>query len=134
MSRIHRYVLREMLGPTLVGLLAYGLMLLMNLSLEAAEMAIRRDLPLALVVQFVVLSLPRIVVLTLPMAILVGVLVGIGRLAADGEISALRALGYDDRRLVVSAAVLGLVATGATWAIFDLAVPTANYAQHQLQA
>jgi len=134
MSRIHRYVLREMIGPTLVGLLAYGLMLLMNLALEAAEMAIRRDLPLDLIARFLLLSLPRIFVLTLPMAVLVGVLIGVGRLAADGEIAALRAMGYNDRRLIVSAGVLGLLATGLTWLVFDRAVPSANYDQHQLQA
>src|SRR5262245_57840934 len=134
MSRIHRYVFREMLAPTLVGFMAYGLILLMNLSLEAAEMAIRRDLPITLVLQFVVLSLPRIAVLTLPMAILVGVLVGVGRLAADGEIAALRSLGYDDRKLVVSAFALGAGAMVVTWLVFDFAVPKANYAQHQLQA
>lgn len=134
MSRIHRYVIKEMLGPTLVGLLAYGLLLLMNLSLEAAEMAIRRDLPLGLVVWFVVLSLPRILVLILPMAVLVGVLVGVGRLASDGEVAALRALGYNERRLVVSAMVLGGAAAAAAWIVYDFAVPQANYAQHQLQA
>ncbi len=122
------------MGPTLVGLLAYGLILLMNLSLEAAEMAIRRDLPLDLVLRFLVLSLPRILVLTIPMAVLVGVLVGVGRLAADGEIAALRSLGYNERRLVVSALLLGAASAAATWALFDMAVPAANYAQHQLQA
>ncbi|MBI3450465.1 MAG: LptF/LptG family permease [Acidobacteria bacterium] len=134
MNRLQRYVLKEMLGPTFVGLLAYGLVLLMNLSLEAAEMAIRRDLPTGLVLRFIILSLPRIVVLTLPMAVLVGVLVGIGRLAADGEIAALKALGYDVRRLVVAAAALGIGTATITWLVFDLAVPTTNYAQHQLQA
>lgn len=134
MTRIQRYVFRELLGPTIVGMLAYGLILLMNLSMHAAEMMIRRDLPGILVIQFVGLALPRILVLTLPMAVLLGVLVGIGRLAADNELGALRALGFNDRRLLFSALTLGTLCAAVTWLVFDAAVPAANYAQHQLQA
>jgi len=134
MSRISRYVFKEILGPTLLGLLVYGIVLLMNLLLEAAELFIRRDLPLSLVAQFIILSLPRILVLVIPMAVLLGVLVGIGRLTADSEITALRACGYSDRRLVVPVLVLGIAAALASGLLFNLAVPTANYAQHQLNA
>ncbi len=134
MTRIQRYVFRELLGPTLVGVLAYGLILMTNLSMHAAEMMIRRDLPASLVAQFVALALPRIAVLTLPMAVLLGILVGIGRLVSDNELSALRSLGYNDRRLILPALILGLLATALTWLLYDTAVPIANYAQHQLQA
>ena len=134
MSRISRYVFKEILGPTLLGLLVYGIVLLMNLMLEAAELLIRRDLPLSLVAQFIILSVPRILVLVIPMAVLLGVLVGIGRLTADSEITALRACGYSDRRLVVPVLAMGLLATMASAVLFNMAVPAANYAQHQLQA
>ncbi len=134
MSRIQRYVFTEMLGPTFVGLLAYGLVLLMNLALQAAEMMIRRDLPVTLVAQFILLTLPRILVLTIPMAVLLGVLVGIGRLMADNEIRALRAVGFDDRRLVGAALLLGIIASAISFVVYDMAVPAANYAQHRLQA
>jgi LPS export ABC transporter permease LptF/LPS export ABC transporter permease LptG len=134
MTRIQRYVFRELLGPTFVGLLAYGVVLLMNLSMHAAEMMIRRDLSITLVLQFVALAIPRILVLTLPMAVLVGILVGVGRLISDNELGALRALGYNDRRLTFAALSLGILASAATWVIYDTAVPAANYAQHQLQA
>ncbi|HXI03585.1 MAG TPA: LptF/LptG family permease, partial [Candidatus Saccharimonadales bacterium] len=134
MTRIQRYVFRELLGPTFVGLLAYGLILLMNLSMHAAEMMIRRDLPVTLVLEFIALALPRILVLTLPIAVLVGILVGVGRLVADNELGALRSLGYNERSLIVPALALGLLTTALTWFLFDSAVPAANYAQHQLQA
>ncbi len=134
MTRIQRYVLREFLGPTIVGSLAYGLILTSNLSMHAAEMMIRRDLPAHLVAQFVALALPRIAVLTLPMAALLGILVGVGRLVSDNEMGALRALGYNDRKLIRPALTLGLLCTALTWILFDTAVPIANYAQHQLQA
>ena len=134
MSRISRYVFGEILGPTLLGLMIYGAVLVMNLMLQAAELFIRRDLPLAIVVQYMVLSLPRILVLVIPMAVLLGVLVGIGRLSVDSEITALRACGYSDRRLLVPVLLLGGLATLASGALFNFAVPSANYAQHRLNA
>ncbi len=134
MSRISRYVFKEILGPTLLGMAVYGLVLVMNLLLEAAELLIRRDLPLGLVTQYILLSLPRIMVLVIPMAVLLGVLVGIGRLSADSEITALRASGYPDRRLLVPVVALGLLASSISWLLFNQAVPAANYAQHQLNA
>jgi len=134
MSRISRYVLRDMFWPTTLGLLIYGIVMLMNLLLGAAELFIRRDLPLAMVGQYLLLSLPRIIVLATPMAILVGVLVGVARLVSDSEITALRASGYSDRRLMVPVMILGLAATIVSAILFDLAVPASNYAQHQLTA
>lgn len=134
MRRLHTYVFMEMLGPTIVGLLAYGLILLMNLSLQVAEMAIRRDLPISLVGNFILLAIPQILVLATPMAVLLGILIGMGRLASDNEIAALRALGLNERRLIVPAATFGLIAAGFTFLIYDAAVPAANYEQHQLQA
>ncbi len=134
MSRIGRYVLREMFWPTTLGLLIYGVVLLMNLLLGAAELFIRRDLPLAMVGQYLVLSLPRILVLAIPMSVLVGVLVGIARLVSDSEITALRASGHSDRRLAIPVMVLGLAAAIVSAILFNLAVPASNYAQHQLMA
>ncbi len=134
MSRITRYVLRELFWPTMVGLLIYGVVLVMNLLLEAAELFIRRDLPLSLVGRFLLLALPRILVLVIPMAVLLGVLVGFGRLISDSEIKAMRACGYSDRRLLVPVILLGAGGALVSGALFNFAVPAANYAQHQLNA
>jgi len=132
MSRISRYVFIEILGPTLLGILIFGTVLLMPLMLEAAELLIRRDLPLSLVGQYLMLSLPRMLVLVIPMAVLLGVLVGVGRLSSDSEITALRASGYNDTRLLVPVLALGVLGSLTSAALFNLAVPAANYAQHQL--
>ena len=134
MSRIARYVLREMFWPTTLGLLIYGVVLLMNLLLGAAELFIRRDLPLSMVGQYLLLSLPRILVLAIPMSVLVGVLVGIARMVSDSEITALRAGGYSDRKLLIPVILLGLAATIVSAILFNQGVPAANYAQHQLTA
>ncbi len=99
-SRLDRYVLREILGPLGLGFLVYTFILLLQFLFTSAEMIIRRGLPAPIVGQLVLYSLPNIVVLTIPMALLLGVLVGIGRLASDSELVALRSTGMSIYRLL----------------------------------
>ena len=134
MSRISRYAFREMAGPTVLGLLVYGAVLLMNLMREAAELFIRRNLGLPLVTEYLLFSMPRIFVLAMPMAVLLGVLIGIGRMYSDNEITALRSCGLSAKRLLAPVAVLGLLGSIASALLFNIAVPSANYAQHRLNA
>jgi LPS export ABC transporter permease LptF/LPS export ABC transporter permease LptG len=98
-SRLDRYLLREILGPFGLGLLVYTLILLVQQFFDFAEMIIRRGLPAATVGKLLLYSLPSIVVLTLPMALLLGVLLGIGRMASDSELVALRACGVSLYRM-----------------------------------
>jgi LPS export ABC transporter permease LptG/LPS export ABC transporter permease LptF len=129
-----RYLQQELLPPALLGLLFYTFILLMNLMFLVAELAIRQSLPLGLVLQVVALAIPRLLALTTPIAVLVGVMVGLSRLGSDGEIVALRALGVSDAPLYRAALGLGLIGWAIASALLLWAVPEANYAQHALAA
>jgi LPS export ABC transporter permease LptG/LPS export ABC transporter permease LptF len=129
---IARYVFREVLSPTVLGLGVYVLVFVMNALFELAELAMKRDLSTATVVTLLLLYLPRVLVMTIPMAILLGVLVGIGRLSTDSEVIALRAAGISYWKLLGPALALG----AAGWALGSYLIldvePRANYRRHQL--
>src|SRR5690348_8715849 len=93
MRLISRNVLREIVPPFALGLAAYTFLLLLRSLVQLSEMVIRRGAPASLVVRLLLLTLPQVLVLTIPMAFLFGVLIGIGRLSGDSEIVALRASG-----------------------------------------
>ena len=76
-GRLDRYILREILGPLGLGFLVYTFILLLQFLFSSAEMIIRRGLPIGTVVELLLYSLPNIVVLTIPMSLLLGVLVGV---------------------------------------------------------
>ena len=59
-------------------------------------------------------TIPPVLAFTLPIGVLVGVLIGLGRLSADSEIVALHASGISLRRLLLPIGVVAVVATGAT--------------------
>jgi len=107
--RVDRYILSELAGPFALGLLVYTFILLIQLLFGLAEMIIKRGIPAATVGRLLANSLPNILVLTLPMSFLLAVLLGIGRLASDSELIALRASGISLYRILRPVLFMGLV-------------------------
>src|SRR5258708_23147671 len=99
MKILTRYILKEMLGPTFLGFLFYTSIILMKQLFDFAGMIIKRSLPAPMVGKLLLLSLPHIVVLTVPMSLLFGILIAVGRLSSDSEIIAMRALGLSTRTI-----------------------------------
>ncbi|HEY3052156.1 MAG TPA: LPS export ABC transporter permease LptG [Thermoanaerobaculia bacterium] len=99
MKILTRYIFREMIGPTVLGFLFYTSIILMQRLFDLAGMIIRRSLSAVVVGKLLLLSLPHIVVLTVPMSLLFGILIAVGRMSADSEIIAMRALGISTRTI-----------------------------------
>lgn len=99
MSILSRYILKEMIGPTSLGLAFYTSIILMQKLFDMAGLIIKRSLSGTAVLKLLVFSLPNIIVLTLPMSLLFGILIAVGRLSADSEIVAMRALGISTRTI-----------------------------------
>ncbi|HEY4641765.1 MAG TPA: LPS export ABC transporter permease LptG [Thermoanaerobaculia bacterium] len=99
MKILTRYILKEMTGPTVLGLIFYTSIILMQRLFQLAGLIIRRSLPVSTVAKLLLLSLPWIIVLTVPMSLLFGILIAIGRLSSDSEIIAMRALGISTRTI-----------------------------------
>ena len=112
---LDRYLVKETVGPLGLGFLVYTFILLLDALFDAAELIIRRGLPMATVGEILALSLPNIVVLTIPMSLLFGVLIAIGRLSSDSELVALRATGVSlltlYRPILLLSGVLALINT-----------------------
>jgi LPS export ABC transporter permease LptG len=99
MKILTRYIFKEMLGPTALGFAFYTFIILMKNLFDFAGMIIKRSLPASTVGRLLFLSLPHIVVLTVPMSLLFGILIAVGRLSSDSEIIAMRALGISTRTI-----------------------------------
>jgi LPS export ABC transporter permease LptG len=124
--RLYRYVLRELVGPTLLGILVYSFLLLMNELFLIAQQALSRNLPLSMAIKMLVLALPPILTLSIPMSVLLAALVAVGRLSADQEWTAMQAAGRSSRTLAVPLAIYGLLAASTAFLVFAFLVPTAQ--------
>ncbi|OLD64626.1 MAG: hypothetical protein AUI47_05060 [Acidobacteria bacterium 13_1_40CM_2_68_5] len=129
---IWRYVLREMISPTFLGVCVYVLVFLMQAIFDLAELAIKKDLSLRIVITILFFYMPRVLEMTIPMAILLGVLVGIGRLSTDSEVIAMRASGVSYWKILYPVLCVGV----AGWLISSFLIlcvePGANYKRRQV--
>lgn len=133
MRILYRYVWREILPPTLVGFALFTFILLMNYLLRLARMLIEQGVGLPEVSKILLLSLPHIVVLTIPMAVLFGGLVAFGRLSGDSEVIALRAGGVSLYQLAVPALIFAGVAWLLNSYLFMHILPWGNTQLRELQ-
>ncbi|HUF78968.1 MAG TPA: LptF/LptG family permease, partial [Thermoanaerobaculia bacterium] len=127
---LDRYILREIIGPLGLGFLVYTFILLLDALFDSAEMIIRRGLPVRTVGELLLLALPNIVVLTIPMSLLFGVLIAIGRLSSDSELVALRATGVSLLSLYRPILILSGFLAALNTALMVFVLPWGN---HQLQ-
>jgi LPS export ABC transporter permease LptF/LPS export ABC transporter permease LptG len=132
LRRLDRYVLSELIGPLGLGLLVYTFILLLQTFFRLAEMIIKRGLPAATVGELLLYSLPNIVVLTLPMSFLLAVLVGIGRLASDSELVALRSSGVSLYRILRPVLLFATLLAGFNTYLMLQLLPRGNTAYVRL--
>lgn len=93
MRILTRYVLREVSSHALIGAAIFTFVIFMRDLARILELVVRNSAPLPSVAELFFLTLPTALTVTLPMAVLVGILIGLSRLAADSEVTAMRAIG-----------------------------------------
>jgi LPS export ABC transporter permease LptG len=126
MKLLSRYIFKEMITPTVLGFIFYTFIVLMRQLFDIAGMVIKHSLPGSTVFKLLALSLPHIIVLTVPMSFLFGVLIAVGRLSSDSEIIAMRALGISMRMLYRPVFVLSFLIFLATLYLMNVLVPRGN--------
>ena len=93
MRILTRYILREVVTYALLGGLLFTFVLFMRYLLTLMELAIRGAASFEDIARVTAYLLPNLLTLTIPMAVLVGILLGLSRLSSDSEITAMRASG-----------------------------------------
>src|ERR1700686_985873 len=93
MRILTRYILGEVVSHALVGAAVFTFVLFTRDLGRILELVVRNSAPLPSVAQIFFYTIPVALTYTVPMGVLVGFLVGLSRLAADSEITAMRASG-----------------------------------------
>ena len=111
---IDRYIFREIASYGLLGLFVFTFIFFVPQLVRFMDLVVSHSAGMGAIVTLVGCTLPGIFTFTLPMGVLVGVLIGLGRLSADSELIALQALGFDRKRILFPVGVLAVGAAGAT--------------------
>jgi LPS export ABC transporter permease LptG/LPS export ABC transporter permease LptF len=93
MRILTRYILREVTSHALIGAAIFTFVLFTRDLGRILELVVRASAPLPSVAEIFFYTVPLALTYTIPMSVLVGILIGLSRLAADSEITAMRASG-----------------------------------------
>jgi lipopolysaccharide export system permease protein len=133
MRILTKYVLKEHAGPLVFALSALTTLLLLNQVAKQFGNLVGKGLSWWVIGEFFALTLPFIVAMTLPMAVLVAVLYAFSRLSAENEVTALRASGVSMMSLVRPVLLAGILVALANLLFNDQVLPRANHRLRSLQ-
>src|SRR5260370_37853557 len=114
MRILDRYIVREIVRHAFLGLIVFTFVLFVPKLVRLMELFVRHSGSGSQILKLFLCLFPGIFIFTMPMAILIGVLLGLGRMSADSEIVALTALGIGRRRILLPVGVIALVGAALT--------------------
>jgi lipopolysaccharide export system permease protein len=129
---LDRYLVREIVPPLLLALAGLTFVLMMPPILQNAEQLIAKGVGWSIILRALLTLTPQALSVTIPMALLYGVLFGLGRLSADREFVAFQACGVSVFRMVRPIGLLAVLATAATAYETIVALPDANQTFREL--
>src|SRR5436190_4622896 len=110
---IERYVARTIFPYTIAALLLLTAILFIQQIGRYLDTVFRGVMPAEFVYGLALALLPTVLVFTIPMAVLCGTIIGLGRMSSDSELIAMRAAGISTWRTLWPALLVGLLSTVA---------------------
>ena len=102
--------------------------------LQRAQELIATGVKVSVVARALMLLAPQALCNTIPMSVLLGILIGFGRLSADREFVTMQACGVSLMRLLRPVALIALLGTAATAYEIIVALPGSNQAFRMIVA
>src|SRR6202795_2248853 len=134
MRILTRYILREVTSHALLGGALFTFIIFTRDLGKILEFVVRDSASYADVARIIAYTLPNALSFTIPMAVLVGVLLGLSRLAADSEITAMRAVGIGVWFFVRVVSAIAIVGWGISLADSLYIAPKATAALLKIES
>ncbi len=114
MRIIDRYIFREILSHALLGLGIFTFVIFVPQLVQIMNVVARGSGDAHQIALLFLSAFPRVLTFSVPIGVLVGVLIGLGRMSADSELIAMNAAGMGLKRILIPVGLLALLATGVT--------------------
>jgi lipopolysaccharide export system permease protein len=125
---LSRYLISEILPPFLFGLLVFTFILLVARMIKLIELIVTRGVSPVQTAKLFSLILPTFLELTVPMAFLLAILLGLGRLSSDHELLAMKASGISPGQILKPIGAVAAIIAIITLILTMLARPAAQLA------
>lgn len=127
MKILDRMVIKEFIPNFIISLGILVFVLILNRVFELADLFIGKGVPILIVLDIFLNTLPFIIFLTIPMAVLVSSIITFGRMSGDFEIAAMKSCGINVFRYIIVMFVFASVLFIVTYAFSDFIVPDSNH-------
>jgi LPS export ABC transporter permease LptF/LPS export ABC transporter permease LptG len=134
MRILDRYIVREVSRHAFLGLIVFTFVFLVPRLVQLMEIYVRHVGSDLQILKFFLCIFPGVFVFTVPIATLIGVLLGLGRMSADSEIIALTSLGIGRRRILLPVGMLAMVGALLTLTITAWVGPAALRTVNSIKA
>jgi lipopolysaccharide export system permease protein len=112
MKILKRYLLKEHIDPFFIALMVVTFVLLSDRIIDLLNLIIEKKLPWQIIFELFGLSLPYMLALSIPMAVLVATILAFGRMSVDREIIAIKSSGINIYSLIGPLVIVALLLTG----------------------
>jgi len=129
---ISRYIFKEIVFPFIIILFVLTFVLLMGRILQTMDLMVNKGISMLVIFKLIAFLLPSFLLFTIPIALLISILIGMGRLSSDNEITVLRSSGISLLQLYYPVALASLIAFLFTLVISHFLVPQSNFATKRL--
>jgi len=126
LTTLDRYMISELGGPFAFGFTVFTLILTATQMIAVGKLVSDEHAPLWAALEFFLWEQPQYLLKVIPMAMLLGVLLALGRLSGESEITAMKAGGISLLRIVAPLLVIGLIASFIVLVLQEELVPLAN--------
>jgi lipopolysaccharide export system permease protein len=123
---LSRYLLRQLAAPFVFALAAQTSLMLLSQIAKKFGALVGKGLPWTVIGEVFALSLPFIIAMTLPMAVLLAVLYTFSHLAADNEVTAMRASGISAYQVLKPVLIWGACMAAFNFVFVDQVLPRSN--------
>lgn len=129
---INRYIFKEIAFPFIIILLVLTFVLLMGKIMQIMDLVINKGVSVFSIAKIIVFLLPSFMLFTIPIALLIAILIAMGRLSADNEITAIKTSGISLMQIFYPVAIASLITFILAFFISYFLVPQSNFATKRL--
>ncbi len=133
MKILTRYTLKEFFPPFLLALICFTSILLLDEIFRLTKLFVSKGVSLHYLIQLLIYVLPATLVVTIPMATLVGILLSLGRFSTDNEITAMKAHGIGFHQMLLPLLFVSSLLSIFDFFFMDYALPRGNVAYVSLK-
>ncbi len=98
---IYKYICKEVIVPIIITLCTFTAILFLAKSIKLVELIVNKNVPIWDIVSTFLLLLPKFIEIALPMSLLIGTIIGIGRISSDSELLVIRGIGLSLKKLSI---------------------------------